>query len=117
MIRFAVKLMAAFFWTMTAYAQSPLQVDDYLLDQSQYVGKMVTLVGSAMCLSVQMCILSKDGEINASIYFDPSALPRAQRKALLGCNIYANKCIVALTGQGGDSSITDEFKAVSMEPQ
>lgn len=76
-----------------------MSVADFILDKDEIkVGKMVTVFGSPACLSGELCYLySGDGLLNY-VSFDPKALPREDRKTLLGCNPLANPCYAAITG-------------------
>ncbi len=78
-----------------------ISVDDFMVDATKYADQTVSIRGNRMCLNGTVCYLYSDGnDTLRGVIFDPSKLSRDDRKMLLDCNIYANKCSAVLTAQG-----------------
>jgi hypothetical protein len=90
-----------------------MSIEDYLLDKERLGGLMVAITGSASCMGPEMCELT-GSTVTTSMMFDSSALPRDDRKRLLGCNMFVNPCPVVLHGRGAPVSY-QPMRATSIE--
>jgi hypothetical protein len=94
----------------------PLQVDDYLLNINSYQGQTISVIGYATCFEVDQCELFKSPDsMNTMMIFDPTKLPKQDRKDLLQCNLYNEKCFVTISGISGDNNL-NPFLAFSVTP-
>lgn len=81
-------------------APASVSVEDFLIDGG------FAVYGSAQCLGT-MCLLY-GANMTSSIFIKQDALPRADRRRLLDCNMFTSPCHIALRGHGkGD--ILDPF--------
>lgn len=87
-----------------------ISVDDFMVDFSNYTDKTVSVLGMPMCLSGTICYLYSDGQDYVhGVVFDPTNLSRHNRKLLLFCNVYANRCSAIITAHGIKNQILQEL--------
>jgi hypothetical protein len=95
MFRPALVVVTLAVWTTSATAMS---VEDFTVDKKTLVGKTVAITGSPACIAAELCYLYSTDQFTVSVAFDPSKLPREDRKELLGCNPFSNRCDITITG-------------------
>jgi hypothetical protein len=88
----------------TATAQSPapvVNVEDYILDKDQMVGKQISVIGFPMCITMELCYLHSDGGTSwrpaVSVMFNAASLPREDRKMLLQGNPLTGPLLATVT--------------------
>lgn len=77
-----------------------ISVDDYILDNRSLDGQDVRVSGVALC-GPSDCSLSGSNGPNVAVSFSTDALPRDQRKRLLGCQLLLSlpPCFVVVSGR------------------
>ena len=68
-----------------ARASEVMSVLDFMLDMKQLSGREVRVQGAAICYSADDCYLDTSPGVGQLVSFDPSALPREERRKLLQC--------------------------------
>lgn len=116
------KLTALAIALLSSTGAMAMSVEDYTLDKKSLTGQTVSVTGSPACLSGELCYLysTDDGRINAmvSVVFDPSALPREDRKKLLSCNPFSNPCDATITITGSTALFGAKAKSIAWgQPQ
>lgn len=104
MIRLLKLALVASALTMSrTWASEPpgdgMSVTDFLVDRSSLSGKIVSVTGSAFCMSMELCSIGNPDQPMTSATFNPTALTRAEKKKLLGCNPFISPCLATVTGE------------------
>jgi hypothetical protein len=95
MLRPALVAATLAVWAVSAMAMS---VEDFTLDKKTLIGQTIAITGSPACVAAELCYLYAPDQLAVSVAFDPSKLPREDRKTLLGCNPFTNICDATITG-------------------
>jgi hypothetical protein len=80
-----------------ALAAQQISVEDFVVDAKTLQGKEVVIRGSVTCMGAELCIISGDESDTATVTFDPSPLPREDRRKLVSCDLVSS-CDVQVTG-------------------
>ena len=83
-----------------AQTVAPMSVEDFLLDTKELDGHVIAVHGVAMCMGADLCFLYPGPmQVNQGVAFEPTGLPREDRRKLLDCNLFLKNCPLTVIGR------------------